>query len=54
LGHRVAAAITCPIPPPPASKGDFDAVLAEPHFRAGLLVPNYNDGDSPLLNVAPR
>jgi hypothetical protein len=26
----------------------------EPHFRAGLFVPNYNaDGDSRLLNVAP-
>jgi hypothetical protein len=28
-------------------------VLDEPHFRAGLFVPNYNDGDSRLLNVAP-
>jgi hypothetical protein len=31
----------------------FDAVLDEPHFRAGLFVPNYNDGDSRLLGVAP-
>jgi hypothetical protein len=40
-------------PDPPASKGDFDTVLDEPHFHAGLFVPNYNDGDSRLLNVAP-
>jgi hypothetical protein len=34
-------------------EGDFDTVLDEPHFRAGLFVPNYNDGDGRLLNVAP-
>ncbi len=38
---------------PTCVEGDFDTVLDEPHFRAGLFVPNYNDGDSRLLNVAP-
>jgi hypothetical protein len=32
---------------------DLVPVLYEPHFRAGPFVPNYNDGDSRLLNVAP-
>ena len=39
---------------PTCVEGDFDTVLDEPHFRAGPFVPNYNDGDSRLLNVAPR
>ena len=30
----------------------FDTVLDEPHFRAGLFVPDYNDGNGRLLNVA--
>jgi hypothetical protein len=30
----------------------FDTVLDEPHFRAGLFVPAYNDGNGRLLNVA--
>ena len=38
---------------PTCVEGDFDTVLDEPHFRAGRFVPNYNDGDSRLLNVAP-
>jgi hypothetical protein len=39
-------------PDPPCVEGDFDTLLDEPHFRAGLFVPTYNDGDSRLLNVA--
>ncbi len=30
----------------------LDTVLDEPHFRAGLFVPDYNDGNGRLLNVA--
>jgi hypothetical protein len=30
----------------------FDTVLDEPHFRAGLFVPDYTEGNGRLLNVA--